>query len=70
VEYLAILFGISTGICFLIIQIRWHLIKGLPLFGALLSPKIFEDIDRTDKLLALLGMVFFILTFFCIVSAY
>ncbi|MBI5875129.1 MAG: hypothetical protein HZB81_04685 [Deltaproteobacteria bacterium] len=35
--------------------------KKLPLFGTLLSPKVYEDIDATDKRLALAGAIFFLL---------
>ena len=38
--------------------------KKLPLFGTLLSPKLYEELDSTDKRLALTGLIFFL---FCIV---
>ncbi|MDP2682387.1 MAG: hypothetical protein Q8P28_06225 [Deltaproteobacteria bacterium] len=56
-EILAIISGAISGVCFMAIALR----KKLPLFGALLSPKIYEDLDATDKRLALAGAIFFLL---------
>ena len=48
---------IISGLCLTAIQLR----KKLPLFGSLFSPKLNENIDSTDKYLALTALIFFIL---------
>ena len=55
-EILAIIAGAISGTCFMAIAIR----KKLPLFGTLLSPKVYEDLDATDKRLVLAGVIFFL----------
>lgn len=56
-EVLAILSGLISGACFMAIALR----KKLPLFGTLLSPKVYEELDSTDKRLVFMGFIFFLL---------
>lgn len=55
IEFLTIISGTISGACFMAIGLR----KKLPLFGTLLSPKVYEDLDATDKRLVLIGAIFF-----------
>jgi len=55
VETLAIIFGFISGGCLLAIQLR----KKLPLFGGIVSPKMHENIDSTDKKLAIFALIAF-----------
>lgn len=57
VEVLAVLSGIISGLCSMAILLR----KKLPLFGTLFSPKLKEELDATDKRLALTALIFFLL---------
>lgn len=69
-EALAILFGVITGGCLLIIQVRVHVKKGLPLFGSILSDKLLEEIDKIDKTLAFFALISFLIMMFCIVNTF
>lgn len=60
IEIFAIISGIIAGACLMAIAIR----KKLPLIGTILSPKLKEELDATDKKLALAALFFFLL---CIV---
>jgi len=46
-----------SGTCLIVITLR----KKLPLFGSILSPKLNEKIDTTDKYLAITAFVFFLM---------
>lgn len=56
IEVFAILCGLISGICLMAIALR----KKLPVFGAILSSKLREELDSTDKRLALVALVFFL----------
>lgn len=56
-KYLAALFGIISGASLMAIQLR----KNLPLFGSFLSPKMNEKLDKTDKRLAIISLISFII---------
>ena len=58
IRVLGLISLIFSGSCIAIIGLR----KNLPLFGAIFSPKLNENIDSTDKYLALAGLVFFLMT--------
>lgn len=57
----AIFSGAVSGVCLLAIIAR----KKLPLVGTLASPKLKIEIDSTDKRLAIVSLVFFILCMIC-----
>ena len=60
IEILAIICGVISGGCLLAIALR----KKLPLIGTIFSPKLSEELDATDKQLAIGALIFFL---FCIV---
>jgi len=60
-EALAILFGLIAGCCGAATSLRWMIKKDLPLFGNILSPKIHQELDTTDKRLAAIAGIAFIL---------
>ena len=58
-----IIFLLLTGVFLLVIQIRQDVNKRLPIFGTLLSKKMFDKIDNIDKILAIcafISLLFFI----------
>lgn len=55
IKILTILCLVISGGCLMVIGFR----KKLPLFGAILSPKLKEDLDYIDKRLALIALLFF-----------
>lgn len=62
-EFLALICAIIAGVCLMVILMR----KKLPLIGTILSPKIKEELDSTDKKLALTALFFFLLSFIFII---
>jgi hypothetical protein len=56
-EMLAVLSGAISGACLATIALR----KKLPLIGTLASPRVKVPLDRTDRRLALISLVFFLL---------
>lgn len=63
---LAIFFGLASGCCLFVIQMR----KKLPLWGSLLSPKINLVLDSKDKILLVLALVLFVLCLGSVVIGY
>jgi hypothetical protein len=63
IKVLGLISAVISGICLAIIGLR----KKLPLFGGIFSPKLNEDIDSTDKYLALAGLLFFLIAMLCLV---
>ncbi len=55
-KLIAIFFAILSGSCLLLIQLR----KNLPLFGSIISDKVNEKLDSTDKKLAIVALIAFI----------
>lgn len=60
-KYQAIIFATISALCLIIIQLR----KKRPFFGRILFQKITGDLDKTDKKLALIGLISFL---YCMVT--
>jgi len=54
-KLVAIFFAILSGGCLLVIQLR----KNLPLFGSIISDEVNEKLDSTDKKLAIVALISF-----------
>jgi len=65
-EVFAIICGLISGICLTAIASR----KKIPLFGAIFSPKLREELDSTDKRLALGALVFFLFSIIFIILSF
>ena len=66
-EVLAVVSGVISGGCLMVIVLR----KRLPFIGSIASPKLKEPLDATDKRLALMSLVFFLVCIaFLIISAH
>lgn len=59
-KFLPLISGFIAGACLMFISLR----KRMPLIGALISPKLREKLDSTDKKLAFGALFFF---FICVV---
>ncbi len=58
-DKLAIIFGLTSGLCLAAISLRWYSKKDLPMIGTIMSPKLHEKLDPIDKHLALLAGISF-----------
>ena len=63
IEVLGFISLVISGGCMAIIGLR----KKRPLFGGIFSSKLNENIDSTDKYLALAALVFFLIAMLCLV---
>jgi hypothetical protein len=69
-ETIAIFFGLIAGCSLTAMGLRWHFKRGVPMIGAILSPKIFQELDKTDKYLATTaGIAFFLCILFIFFGA-
>ena len=65
-ELFAVISGVISGACLLIIALR----AGLPLFGSIVSSEVKKEMDSFDKFLSLVAFVFFIICMLLLVLSY